>query len=87
MAVATAADEIENSIAIKKAKEVDKSLRRTVGVLTKIDAEDEPGKVESLVKVLENRTLPLVKGYIGVINHTQEQVTISLHNEWRGCVI
>ena len=77
MAVATAADEIENSMAIKKAKEVDRSLRRTVGVLTKIDAEDEPGKVASLVKVLENRTLPLVKGYIGVINHSQEQVTNS----------
>ncbi len=32
-------------------------------------------QVESLVNVLRNRTLPLVKGYIGVINHTPEQVT------------
>ena len=39
LAVATAADEIENSIAIKKAKEVDKSLRRTVGVLTKMTSQ------------------------------------------------
>ena len=42
--------------------------------MTKIDTIDEPSKVESLVKILENRTLPLVKGYIGVINHTQKQV-------------
>jgi hypothetical protein len=43
-------------------------------VITKLDLEREPGKVESLVKVLENKTLPLAKGYIGVVNHTQEQV-------------
>ena len=74
MAVATASDEIENSIAIKKAREVDETRQRTIGILTKIDTIDEPSKVESLVKILENRTLPLVKGYIGVINHTQKQV-------------
>jgi len=49
---------------------------RTVGVLTKIDLEKEPVKVESLVRTLENRTLPLIKGYIGVINHSQEQVSV-----------
>jgi hypothetical protein len=47
-----------------------------VGVLTKIDLEKEPVKVESLVRTLENRTLPLIKGYIGVINHSQEQVSV-----------
>ena len=74
LAIATAADEIENSVAIKKAEEVDPARKRTVGVLTKLDLEKEPPKVESLVKVLDNQTLPLVKGYIGVINHNNEQV-------------
>ena len=45
LAIATAADEIENSVAIKKAKEVDPGLKRTVGVLTKLDQEKEPQKV------------------------------------------
>ena len=76
MAIATASDEIENSVAIKKAKEVDRSLRRTIGVLTKIDLEREPEKIGRLVEVLENRTLPLAKGFVGVINHTQKQVSL-----------
>jgi hypothetical protein len=45
LAIATAADEIENSVAIKKAKEVDPGLKRTVGVLTKLDQERAPQKV------------------------------------------
>ena len=64
-------------MAILKAKEVDKGLRRTVGVLTKIDVEREADTIVSLVTVLENRTLPLVKGYIAVINHNQDQVRFS----------
>jgi hypothetical protein len=59
---------------LQKAKEVDPNHERTIAVITKLDLEREPGKIESLVKVLENKTLPLVKGYIGVINHSQEQV-------------
>jgi hypothetical protein len=53
---------------------VDSKLERTVGVLTKLDLENEPEKIGSLVKILENKTLPLGKGYIGVINSSQDQV-------------
>jgi hypothetical protein len=53
---------------------VDSKLERTVGVLTKLDLENDPEKIGSLVKILENKTLPLGKGYIGVINSSQDQV-------------
>jgi hypothetical protein len=58
---------------------VDSKLERTVGVLTKLDLENDPEKIGSLVKILENKTLPLGKGYIGVINSSQDQVRYFIH--------
>ena len=58
----------------QKAKEVDPDFERTIGVLTKLDLENEPERIRYLVKVLENKVLPLKKGYIGVINSSYEEV-------------
>jgi hypothetical protein len=51
------------------------------GIITKVDAVKDPEAVVSLVKILENKTLPLEKGYIGVINKSKAQVKISLKEE------
>ncbi len=61
-------------MAIKHAKEVDPKLERTIGVVSKLDRITGDEKIKSIVNVLENKTLPLVKGYVGVINASQEEV-------------
>ena len=58
----------------QKAKEVDPELERTIGVMTKLDLENDPKRIECLIEVLENRTLPLKRGYFGVINSNNEEV-------------
>ncbi len=75
LAVSPATDDIANSVAITKAKSVDEDRKRTIGVITKIDMPRGEEAIKSIVNVLENITLPLEKGYIGVVNRSQEQVS------------
>ena len=46
-----------------------------------MDAVKDPEAVASLIKILENKTLPLEKGYIGVINKSKSQVKIKLYRK------
>jgi hypothetical protein len=61
-------------VALKHAKEVDPELVRTIGVISKLDRIREEDKLLSVVRVLENKTIPLSKGYVGVINANPSQV-------------
>ncbi len=47
------------------------------GIITKVDAVKDPETADSLLKILYNKTLPLEKGYIGVINKSKFQVPSS----------
>lgn len=44
---------------------------RTIGVLTKLDLMDEGTDARD---ILENRTLPLRRGYVGVVNRSQRDI-------------
>ena len=44
---------------------------RTIGVITKLDLMDEGTDARD---VLENRLLPLRRGYIGVVNRSQKDI-------------
>ena len=59
---------------------VDEDRKRTIAVITKIDMPKGEAAIKSVVNVLENATLPLEKGYIGVVNRSQEQVKESENN-------
>ena len=59
------------SDALQIAKEVDPNGERTIGVLTKIDLMDEGTTAR---EVLDNKLLPLRRGYIGVINRSQKDI-------------
>jgi replication fork clamp-binding protein CrfC len=71
LAVTPAKPSIANSVAIKIAGEVDPELERTIGVLTQLDLMDE-GTDARLV--LENQDLELKRGYIGVVNRSQQSI-------------
>lgn len=44
---------------------------RTIGVITKLDLMDEGTDARD---VLENRVLPLRRGYVGVVNRSQRDI-------------
>ena len=44
---------------------------RTIGVLTKLDLMDEGTDARN---ILENKTLPLRRGYVGVVNRSQKDI-------------
>ena len=44
---------------------------RTIGVLTKLDLMDEGTDARD---VLENKLLPLKRGYVGVVNRSQKDI-------------
>lgn len=44
---------------------------RTIGVITKLDLMDEGTDAR---EILENRLLPLRRGYVGVINRSQKDI-------------
>jgi GTPase SAR1 family protein len=71
LAVSAANQDLANSDALKLAREVDPSGDRTVGVLTKIDLMD---KGTDCLDVLDGKVVPLKKGYIGVINRSQQDI-------------
>ena len=71
LAVSPANSDLANSDALKIAKEVDQQGSRTIGVLTKLDLMDEGTDAR---EILENRVLPLRRGYIGVVNRSQRDI-------------
>ncbi|RWS30856.1 dynamin-like protein, partial [Leptotrombidium deliense] len=71
LAVTSANQDLATSDALKMAKEVDPEGLRTIGVITKLDLMDEGTDAKD---ILENRLLPLRRGYIGVVNRSQRDI-------------
>ena len=72
LAVSEATVDISNSKALNFAKKVDPDGARTIGILTKIDqVKDGTDKV---IKILNNKVLPLKLGYFGLVNRSLRQV-------------
>ncbi|XP_056271481.1 dynamin 3a isoform X2 [Pseudoliparis swirei] len=71
LAVTPANTDLANSDALKLAKDVDPQGQRTIGVITKLDLMDEGTDARN---ILENRLLPLRRGYIGVVNRSQKDI-------------
>lgn len=72
LAVSPANQDLANSDALKMAREVDPDGLRTVGVLSKLDIMDDGTDAKA---IFEGRLLPLRKGYVGVRNRTQKEIT------------
>jgi dynamin 1-like protein len=75
LAVTSANTDLANSDALKLAQAVDPYGNRTVGVLTKLDLMD-PGT--DACDMLNNKVIPLRRGYIGVVNRGQIDVNSDL---------
>ncbi|KAK7160998.1 hypothetical protein R3I94_003844 [Phoxinus phoxinus] len=71
LAVTPANSDLANSDALKISKEVDPQGLRTIGVMTKLDLMDEGTDARD---ILENKLLPLRRGYIGVVNRSQKDI-------------
>lgn len=71
LAVSPANSDLANSDALKIAKEVDPMGVRTIGVITKLDLMDDGTDAR---EILENRLLPLRRGYIGVVSRSQRDI-------------
>ncbi|XP_061577142.1 dynamin-2-like isoform X3 [Cololabis saira] len=71
LAVTPANQDLANSDALKIAKDVDPPGLRTIGVITKLDLMDEGTDARD---ILENKLLPLRRGYIGVVNRSQKDI-------------
>lgn len=71
LAVTSANQDLATSDALKLAKEVDPEGLRTIGVITKLDLMDEGTDAK---EILENKLLPLRRGYIGVVNRSQRDI-------------
>lgn len=71
LAVTSANQDLATSDALKMAKEVDPEGLRTIGVITKLDLMDEGTDAR---EILENKLLPLRRGYIGVVNRSQRDI-------------
>ncbi|CAL1267493.1 unnamed protein product [Larinioides sclopetarius] len=71
LAVSPANQDIATSDAIEMASRVDPKRERTICVLTKLDLMDRGTDARD---ILENKVLPLAKGYVGVVNRNQEDI-------------
>ena len=71
LAVTPANQDLANSDALKLARKVDPKGDRTIGVITKLDLMDAGTDARS---ILENKFLPLQKGYVGVVNRSQKDI-------------
>ncbi|XP_054919161.1 dynamin-1 isoform X3 [Dermacentor andersoni] len=71
LAVTSANQDLATSDALKIAKEVDPEGLRTIGVITKLDLMDEGTDARD---ILENKLLPLRRGYVGVVNRSQKDI-------------
>lgn len=65
--------DIATTEALKMAQEVDPTGERTIGILTKPDLVDK-GTEEAIVKILNNRVIPLKKGYMIVKCRGQQDI-------------
>lgn len=75
LAVTSANTDLANSDALKLAQGVDPYGNRTVGVLTKLDLMD-PGT--DAADMLQNKVIPLRRGYIAVVNRGQKDINADL---------
>ncbi|XP_037070509.1 dynamin-like, partial [Pollicipes pollicipes] len=71
LAVTPANQDIAISDALKLAREVDPDGMRTIGVITKLDLMDDGTDAKD---ILENKTLPLRRGFVGVVNRSQRDI-------------
>lgn len=71
LAVSPANVDIVNSEALKLARYVDATGRRTIGVLTKLDLMDHG---TNALDILSGRVYPLKLGFIGVVNRSQQDI-------------
>lgn len=71
LSVTSANTDLANSDALKMAREVDPKGDRTIGVLTKLDLMD-PGT--DAADMLDNRVIPLKRGFVAVINRGQKDI-------------
>ncbi|RWS23599.1 Dynamin-like protein, partial [Leptotrombidium deliense] len=72
LAVSAANQDLATSDAIKIASQVDPDGERTIGVLTKLDLMDRGTDARD---ILDNKVVPLKRGYIGVVNRSQSDIT------------
>lgn len=71
MAVSPANVDLVNSEALKLARHVDPTGKRTIGVLTKLDLMDHG---TNAMDILSGRVYPLKLGFIGVVNRSQQDI-------------
>ncbi|CAI6368425.1 unnamed protein product [Macrosiphum euphorbiae] len=71
LAVSPANADLATSDALQISKQVDPDGMRTIGVITKLDLMDEGTDARD---ILENKLLPLRRGYIGVVNRSQKDI-------------
>lgn len=71
LAVSPANVDLANSESLKLARHVDPELKRTIGVLTKLDLMDAG---TNSLDVLTGRVFPLKLGFIGVVNRSQADI-------------
>ncbi|XP_042238358.1 dynamin-like isoform X11 [Homarus americanus] len=71
LAVSPANSDLANSDALKLSKDADPDGIRTIGVITKLDLMDDGTDARD---VLENKLLPLRRGYVGVVNRSQKDI-------------
>lgn len=71
LAVSPANVDIVNSEALKLARHVDPTGKRTIGVLTKLDLMDHG---TNALDILSGRVYPLKLGFIGTVNRSQQDI-------------
>ena len=71
LAVTPANQDLANSDALKLARHVDPSGKRTIGVITKLDLMDDG---TNALAIFEGKLCPLRKGYIGIVNRSQKEI-------------
>lgn len=74
LAVSPANVDIVNSEALKLARYVDPTGKRTIGVLTKLDLMDHG---TNALDILSGRVYPLKLGFIGVVNRSQQDIQVN----------
>merc|ERR1712112_577622 len=71
LAVTPANTDLATSDALQLARTADPEGLRTIGVLTKFDLMDEGTDAKD---IMENKLLPLRRGYVGVVNRSQKDI-------------
>ena len=74
LAVTPANQDLANSDALKLARTVDPDGLRTLGVISKLDLMDKGTDAKD---IFEGKIIPLKKGYVGVVNRSQEDINFN----------